>query len=415
MRIAMFEDTYWPKIDGINTSVGLFTKELRKRGHEVLVIAPAHPEAEYKDVDEDTILLPAVKTEWIYPGTALGKFWQGFGTGRVADRFARWRPDILHSHTEFTIGLWMASYWRTRLGHLGTRRVHTYHTLWTEYLFYLPLPEAATQPLVRYLAPRTTKKRFDGVIAPTEKMREALIDDWGITPEWAQIDVVPTGIDISQFSKGDNARFRAKYGIADDENVLLYLGRIGTEKNIELVIKTFAELKRRNIQKARFVVAGGGPEGYVEKLKKSAVDMGLDITWTGFVRGQDWLDTYAAADVVLFPSVTETQGLVVVEALAAGVPLVSVEAMGPASTMKGERGCLFAGNDPVAFADATLRLLSDDVLYERKKREALDIAKNSSVEKRTDELLDVYERCLGIRPRSAGAASPASSSQRKAV
>jgi glycosyltransferase involved in cell wall biosynthesis len=404
MRIAMLLDTYWPKIDGVNTSVELFSQELRKRGHEVMIVAPRHPHADYRqhNVDDDTFLLPSVSVEMLYPGTALGKFWHGMGSGVIADLFSKRRPDILHSHTEFTIGLWMASYWRTRLGELGTRRVHTYHTLWTEYLFYLPVPEAFSQPLVRYLAPRITRKRFDGVIAPTEKMRDALIDDWGITPEWAGIDVVPTGIDVAKMQRGDNARFRARYGIKDDENVLLYLGRIGTEKNVELVIKTFAELRRRGESKVRFVVAGGGPPAYVDKLKKQAADMGVsDIVWTGFVRGQDWLDTYAAADIVLFPSVTETQGLVVVEALAAGVPLVSVEAMGPASTMKGERGCLFADNDPHAFATSTQRLLRDEVLYERKKREALDIAKRSSIEQRTDELLATYERVLGAKPSAA--------------
>lgn len=406
MRIAMFEDTYWPKIDGVNTSVELFGKELRKRGHEVMIVAPRHPDADMSQAprDDDTILLPAVATELLYPGSSLGKFWHGMGVGPVADAFAKRRPDILHSHTEFTIGLWMASYWRTRLGAAGTRRVHTYHTLWTEYLFYLPLPEFVSQPLVRWLAPRVTRKRFDGVIAPTEKMREALVSDWGITDEWANIDVVPTGIDISQFSRGDNARFRARYAIKDDESVILYLGRIGTEKNVELVIKTFAELKRRGEQNVKFVVAGHGPDSYVDKLKAQAKEMGLDdVVWTGFVRGQDWLDAYAAADVLLFPSVTETQGLVVIEALAAGVPLVSVEAMGPASTMKGERGCLFSDNDPAAFATATQRLLKDEVLYERKRREALEIARQGSIEKRTDELLVVYDRVLRTQPATAGA------------
>ncbi|HEY4220095.1 MAG TPA: glycosyltransferase, partial [Myxococcota bacterium] len=186
--------------------------------------------------------------------------------------------------------------------------------------------------------------------------------------------------------------------------------------------KTFAELVKRGEQNVRFVVAGGGPEAYVDKLKKHAIDLGVNnIVWTGFVRGQDWLDAYAAADVMLFPSVTETQGLVVVEALAAGVPLVSVEAMGPASTMKGERGCLFADNDPAVFATATQRLLRDEVLYERKKREALEIAKVSSVEHRTDELLAVYERVLGRQASSrAGSSSvepagPRSNGSRRAV
>ncbi|MBI1944457.1 MAG: glycosyltransferase [Deltaproteobacteria bacterium] len=394
MRIAMFVDTYPPKIDGMTISVELFTNELRRRGHEVVVVAPRHPRHEYGPLHPDTLLIPAVASDWIYPDTSLGKFWKSMGRGVVAERFARWRPDIIHSHTEFTLGLWSASYWRTRLAPLGTRRVHTFHTLWTEYLFYLPIPELISQPLLRYLAPRTAKKRFDAIIAPSDKMRDALIADWGIPPDRCDINVVPTGIDLDRFRSGNNARFRQRWGIAAEDDVVLYLGRIGTEKNVELVIDTFAELQRRSHEHARYVIAGGGPEDYLVELRERAAAAKVDIVWTGFVRGDDLLDAYAAADLMLFPSTTETQGLVVTESLAAGVPLVSVEAMGPASTMRGERGCLFAADDPVAFADAAQRLLKDEVLYRRKCREAEEIARGCSIEHRTDELLAVYEKTL---------------------
>lgn len=394
VRIAMFVDTFPPKIDGMTISIELFTNELRRRGHEVLVVAPRHPKHDYGPLHPDTLLIPAVASDWIYPDTALGKFWKSMGAGVVAERFAHWRPDIIHSHTEFTLGLWSASYWRTRLGPLGTRRVHTFHTLWTEYLFYLPIPELISQPLLRFLAPRTAHKRFDALIAPSDKMREVLISDWGITPEHCDITVVPTGIDVARFRTGKNDRFRQRWGIADDDDVLLYLGRIGTEKNVELVIDTFAELARRGQERVRFVIAGGGPEDYLTKLRQRARDKNVDVLWTGFVRGDDLIDAYAAADLVLFPSTTETQGLVVTEALAAGVPLVSVEAMGPASTMKGERGCLFAADDAVAFANATQRLLKDEVLYKRKCKEADELARGASIERRTDELLAVYEKTL---------------------
>lgn len=394
MRIAMFVDTYPPKIDGMTISVELFTNELRRRGHEVVVVAPRHPRHEYGPLHPDTLLIPSVASDWIYPDTSLGKFWKSMGRGVVAERFTRWRPDIIHSHTEFTLGLWSASYWHTRLEPLGTRRVHTFHTLWTEYLFYLPIPEVISQPLLRFLAPRTAKKRFDAIIAPSDKMREALIADWGIKPDHCEINVVPTGIDVARFRSGNDERFRQRWGIAADDDVVLYLGRIGTEKNVELVIDTFGELARRGQERVRYVIAGGGPDYYLGKLRERAAAAKVDVVWTGFVRGDDLIDAYAAADLMLFPSTTETQGLVVTESLAAGVPLVSVEAMGPASTMKGERGCLFAAADPVAFADAAQRLLKDQVLYRRKCREAEEIARSCSIEQRTDELLAVYGKTL---------------------
>jgi 1,2-diacylglycerol 3-alpha-glucosyltransferase len=386
MRVAVFQDTWHPKIDGVVVSTDLFAAELRARGHDVKLVVPAHPALDRRALDSDVILVDAVPVDFIYPGASLGKFW----SGGLADLFRRWRPDVLHSMTEFTLGHWVASYWREKL---RVPRVHTFHTLWNEYLFYAPLPEAVTQRVLRMIADGAVKKRFDAVIAPTDAMRRMLADDWGVT---SRIDVLPTGIRLQSVHGGDAQRFRRRFSIADDERVLLYLGRMGVEKNVELVVEAAAQLRRMGDPKTRLVLAGDGPRGYMERLRALAAERGLvDVVWTGFVQGEAWRDCYAAADVVLFPSVTETQGLVVVEALAAGVPVVAVEAMGPACILAGERGGLFSPDHAAPFAAQVRRLLVDDVLYARKQREALEVAKAYSIEARAAELEAVYERVLG--------------------
>ncbi|MFZ9888805.1 MAG: glycosyltransferase [Myxococcota bacterium] len=384
----MFQDTYHPATNGVVVSTDLFIDELKRRGHEVLLIAPRHPD--YKEpAPEGVHLIPAVSAEFIYPGASLGKFWAG-NVGPLLEQF---RPDIMHSMTEFTIGHWVASYFREKM-HL--KRVHTFHTLWTEYFFYLPIPTAIVNRWFQYVAPRCCRKRFDQVLVPSEAMRDTVSSEWGVD---VPLDVLPTGLHLDRFKGGVGERFRQRYGIAEDERDLLYLGRLGDEKNVELVVDTMAELRRRGEPRVKLVIAGGGPDAYLRKLHARCDALGLaDVIWTGFVRGQDWLDTYAGADIVLFPSTTETQGLVVVESLAAGKPLVSIEAMGPGSVMKGERGCLFATNDARDFADKTQRLLHDDVLYQRKRREAAEVAQSYSIEQRGAELEAIYYRVLGQAP-----------------
>lgn len=389
MRIAIFQDTYHPATNGVVISTDLFIRELKRRGHEVLLIAPRHPD--YREpAPEGVLLVDAVAIDFIYPGASLGKFWKG----EVGKALRAFRPDLIHSMTEFTIGHFMASYFRKKL---RIPRVHTFHTLWNQYLFYVPgLPQFLSQPLFRWLLPRLSKRSYDRLLVPSDAMRDVVLEEWGVREP--RIDVLPTGLDFSRFAGMDGSRFRAQRDIPTDARVLLYLGRLGDEKNVELVLHTFAELKRRGEPNLRFVIAGGGPDVYLRKIHQLAAALGLenDILWTGFIRGQEWADCYDAADLVLFPSVTETQGLVVVEALAAGVPLVSVDALGPGSVMRGERGCLFAKNDAADFSDKVQRLLGDDVLMERKRREAREVARSYSIEQRGAELEAIYADVLGL-------------------
>lgn len=389
MRIAIFQDTYHPCTNGVVVSTNLFIDELKRRGHETLLVAPRH--ATYEDAaPEDVHLIDAVSTDWIYPDSSLGKPWKA----RLGRKLETFQPHLIHSMTEFSIGHWLASHHRRKL---GLKRVHTFHTLWSEYLFYVPLlPQAISQPAFRWLVPRLCRKRFDAIVVPSEAMAETVRDDWGVN---VPVSVVPTGLELEQFSTGVGTRFREQYEIRPGEKMILYLGRLGDEKNVELVVETMAELRRRGEANLRLVIAGGGPDLYIKKLRKRAAALGLDDTlWTGFISGQQWLDCYAAADLMLFPSLTETQGLVVIEALASGLPMVSVKSMGPGSIMKGEKGCLFADSDAVEFADKAQRFLHDEVFMERKRREAMEVARSFSVEQRGAELEVLYMELLGEKP-----------------
>ncbi len=393
MRVAIFQDTTRPKVDGVVISTELFMRELKRQGHEVLLVVPRFPGQE---CGEDMYQVDSVNGEFLYPKTRLGKFWQ---TKPLKKRLDAFQPDLVHSMTEFAIGHLMCTAIRN---HYDVPRVHTFHTLWNEYLCYLPLvPDWLVNAWMRWAAPRTVRKRANALIAPSVEMRDTIMNEWNVGE--FPIAVVPTGIELDRFAHMDGAAFRAARGIRPDEKVVLYLGRMGDEKNVELVVRTMRKLRDRGVPDLRFVIAGGGPAPYMKRLKKLAAELGLDdIIWTGFVKDQAWLNCYGAADLFLFPSVTETQGLVVVESLAAGVPMVSVKAMGPKNTMAGEQGCLWGDNDPDDFAEKAERLLTDEALYAEKKKQAAQVASRYSIEARAKDLVEVYDCAVAGRALPPG-------------
>jgi glycosyltransferase involved in cell wall biosynthesis len=342
MRIVIFQDTYHPTFNGVVVSTDLFVQGLRERGHQVMLVVPHYPGSQ-PSTDPNVISVEAFKTDFIYPNSCLGKFWKS----NLGPALRAFKPDLIHSMTEFFIGHILATYWAHKL---RLPRVHTFHTQWTEYLFYVWIPTVLTQPALRFVFSLAVRLFGDAVIAPSDGFARVLREEWKMKS--LPVDVLPTGIDLSRFQDMHGDAFRARHGIAPHEQVVLYLGRLGTEKNVELAIETMAELRRRGQPNLRFVVAGGGPAPYLRDLRALAEKRGLqDIIWTGFISGQDWSDCYGAANLTLFPSLTETQGLVVLESLAAGVPLVSVKATGPESTMAGEKGCLFAKATVEDFTD----------------------------------------------------------------
>jgi glycosyltransferase involved in cell wall biosynthesis len=274
---------------------------------------------------------------------------------RALESLPRGCVDVVHVHTPF-----VAHYAGTRFARRAKIPcVATYHTFFEEYLHhYVPV---MPRRLGRFLARAFTRSQCDDVqalIAPSDPMRDILLTYGVSTPVY----VVPTGLPADRFRPGDGARFRAEAGLPADRPLVTYVGRVAHEKNIDFLVKVFVEV-RRTIPAAVLVIAGEGPAR--ESLKSQVARLGLqqEVCFAGYLdRNTGLLDCYAAADVFVFASRTETQGLVLLEAMAQGAPIVSTAELGTRSVLKAGSGALVVDERLDEFASAVVRVLQDPEL-----------------------------------------------------
>ena len=349
MRILMVSDVSFARVNGVSTSIATFRQSLAELGHDTTLIAPAYPGPPAFEPGIIRIPSRAVPRD---PEDRM------MSRGRVvalAGALASRRFDIVHVHTPF-----VAHYAGIALGRrLGVPVVETYHTFFEEYLHhYVPLlPRAATRLVARRCSVAQCAA-VDALIVPTGQML-AMLRSYGVA---ARAEVLPTGIDLGRFRGGDGAAFRRRHGIAAGRKVLAHISRVAHEKNIDFVLAA-AAVVRRDVPQVLLVIAGEGPA--LVHLRRLASRLGLDghVLFVGYLdRGRELLDCYRAADAFVFASRTETQGLVLLEALALGVPVVSTAVLGTADVLKAVRGALVAPDDVAGFAAAVTRVLTDDVL-----------------------------------------------------
>jgi glycosyltransferase involved in cell wall biosynthesis len=311
---------------------------------------------------------------------------------RAARALGAGRPDIVHVQTPF-----LAHYAGLRLARrLGVPCVATYHTLFEEYLFhYVPLaPRALLRALARRLS-RSQCNTLDAVVVPSTAMRETLAR-YGVDVPTA---IVPTGIPLPDFAGGDGERFRAARSIAPGRPVLLYVGRVAFEKNIDFLLRVLARV-RAALPEALLVICGEGPA--TASLRRLAGELGVaaNVLFAGYLdRASALLDCYRAADAFVFASRTETQGLVLLEAMALGVPVVATAVMGTRDIVGPARGALVARDDEADFAAQVLALLRDRGLRERLAGDALAYAAEWSAPAAAARMEALYRSVLA---RQAG-------------
>ncbi len=267
--------------------------------------------------------------------------------------------------------------------------VATYHTFFEEYLHhYVPL---LPRSLGRSLARRFTRSQcaqLDAIVVPSEPMRQLLLE-YGIS---VRTQVIPTGLPADRYLPGDGARFRATFGIAAERPLLLYVGRVAHEKNIEFLLQAFVALRRMR-PGALLVIAGEGPAR--EHLQSQAARLGIaaDVQFIGYLdRERGLADCYAAADVFVFASRTETQGLVLLEALAQGRPVVSTAHLGTASILRAGCGARVAPEKPEAFAQAIADILDDPARAARLSAQAHAYALGWASSHMAWRLAELYRR-----------------------
>ncbi|EET89820.1 MAG: glycosyltransferase [Candidatus Micrarchaeales archaeon] len=381
LKIQFFTDTFLPSVDGVVSSMLNFKQELEKRGHEVFIIASgdSRTKAAVKKNDR-TIILPSIKFKK-YPQYNLA--WMPL---IASIKFGFSKFDITHLHTPFTVGMYGLLYAKLN----KTPTVGSFHTLFTR-----------SEVIKQYTTSNKVVQRFliksswpyakffygkcNGVIAPSTSIKN-LLNRHSIGNSY----VVPNSVDTKKFNPNVNGeKIRRKYLKSERERLVLYVGRISVEKNIEVMLKAAKILKKKQIY--RFLIAGTGP--MLDYYKNMAAKYGLaDIVhFSGFVDERELPRYYAAADVFCMPSTFETQGIVSLEAMASGVPVVGADYLALREMIiNGKNGEKFAPRNGDDCAHKIEKVINNLGYYKK----MVDTAKMYSVEKSTDKLLEVYKALL---------------------
>ncbi|MGC8885261.1 MAG: glycosyltransferase [Candidatus Nanoarchaeia archaeon] len=369
MKIAFFTDSYLPTFDGVTRAIINFRKGLEELGNEVYIFAP-------KQIGKN---VKKEKRVFYYPGIPF-KPYPNYTIPLLPLppllKIKKIKPDIVHCH-----GLALLS-----LCGLQTSKLFkipcasTFHTYFPKALHYIPFVNKLKKQMLKstWLYTKFFLNSSSVAIVPSNFIKEKL-KRIGVR----KVVVVPNGIDLKKFSKGNGKKIRKRYGIKENEEIVLYLGRIAKEKNINLLVKAFSFLKNKKI---KLMICGTGPEE--EKLKALAKKLNVNAIFAGFVKESEVADFYSACDVFCIPSSFETQGLVAIEAMAAGKGVLALNSMALREIVNEKNGILFNKN---------AKELSEKILMALEKKEeygegALKTASEYSIEKTTEKLLEIYKK-----------------------
>ena len=387
MKILMISDVYFPRINGVSTSIETFRETLLANDIEVTLVAPEYPGVG----DHEAILRVPSRRVPFDPEDRLMKRGDLL---RLPQRLHGRHFDLVHVQTPF-----VAHYAGLKLaGQRGIPCLTTYHTHFEEYFHhYLPLfPPRLTRFIARHLA-RSQCNSLDAVVVPSQAMSSAL-KDYGVT---RPIHVLPTGIPLEKFSHGDRAGFRRRHDIAEDVPLALYVGRVAHEKNLGFLLNSLKHALSM-LPQLRLVIAGEGPA--LAGLQREAESMGIagHLCFVGYLdRERELPDCYAAADLFVFSSKTETQGLVLLEAMAMGLPTLGIPAMGAADILKPGRGAICAPDDATGFGRLMGELLTDRRRLAIHAAEARAFASEWAAPERARQLAMLYRQVARSRGHPA--------------
>ena len=379
MRVLFISDVYFPRVNGVSTSIRTFRQDLTNYGVETVLVAPRY--AAVGPDDEQGLLRVASGG---VPRDPEDRRMRWGALTRTLDSLPRDEFDLVHIHTPF-----IAHYAGSRFARrAGIPCVATYHTFFEEYLHhYVP---ALPRGIGRFMARAFTRSQCDAVqalIAPSDPMRDILLEYGVSTP----IHVLPTGLPADRFAAGDGNRFRAEAGIPLDRPLVTYVGRVAHEKNIEFLVQVFTKV-RQTVPNAMLVIAGEGPARESLRQLVTSLKLDTDAYFAGYLdRNKGLLDCYAAANVFAFASRTETQGLVLLEAMAQGAPVVSTAELGTRSILKPDCGAVVVAERQDEFAAAVIRVLQSPALQKELGDRGRVYAKTWSSASMARRLADLYD------------------------
>jgi 1,2-diacylglycerol 3-alpha-glucosyltransferase len=382
MRIGFFTDTYLPVIHGVEISIETFRKSLEKMGHKVFIYAPYTPG--YQDKNPNVFRFQSIR---VIKKPEMRLALPFLPKDHIKD-ILNFKLDICHSHTPFSMGIlakYISDYQKIPL-------VYTHHTHYPEYAkFYLK--ERVITPLLARFLTKWYANLAQAIITPSFKIKRLLLE-YGVKKK-KPIYVLPTGVDVKIFKKDKKAglKLRRRLGLSQKDQILIFVGRMGREKNPEFLLKAFKEILRR--KKVYLLMIGDGP--FLDGLKKLAKNLGIEknVIFTGVIPHQKIPAYYQASDLFVFSSLTETQGIVILEALASGLPVVALkDDVFKEIIIDNKNGFLIKGNSLKSFTQKILKILEKPKLYQRLSAGALKISQNFSQENQAKKLIKIYQNLL---------------------
>ena len=384
MRIGIFTDTYPPYINGVSTSIVSLEKALKDKGHEVYIVAVNTENLSYKYEDDDHIIR--------IPGIPIGIYdyrLTGIYPLRAINKIKKWDLDIIHSHTEFGVG----TFARIIAKQFGIPLVHTYHTMYEDYVHYITKGyfDKSSKKLAEYFTKFYCDKTAKELIVPSKKTYDLFKEKYKVNKT---IHIVPTGIDVEKFyvekqNKKDLELLRKELKIKKDDFIITYVGRLAEEKNIEFLIKNHTKLNK----KCKLMIVGNGPD--MDKFKDMVKDLNLEnqVIFTGAIPHYDIPAYYAVSNIFVTASVTETQGLTVIEAMASSLPVVCMDDEAfKESVVDGLNGKFFKTSS--GYIKAIENLYNNKEEYRIMCKQARITAESHSLKYYAEKIIDVYNRAI---------------------
>lgn len=384
MRIGIFTDTYVPFINGVTTSVLMLRKALEKKGHQVYIVTVSAENMQYQFEENGKVIR--------IPGIPIGIYdyrLTGIYPIKAIKIIKKWNLDIIHSQTEFGIG----TFARILSKQLRIPLVHTYHTMYEDYVHYITHGyfNRSSKKIVEYLTLFYCDRTISELVVPTKKAYELFKQKYKVD---RNVYIVPTGIDVEKFYRERNPKLnilkkRKELGLEKDDFVILFVGRIGTEKNIDLLLSAMRSLVGIS-SKIKLLIVGDGPdlEDYQKYVEKNHLKE--NVVFTGKVSWDKISEYYLISDVFTTASHTETQGLTVIEAMAASLPVVCIDDESFTDTViHNLNGMIFKNKRE--YRKCIITLFRDRNLLKRMSNQARISAETHSSKYFAEQILDVYQ------------------------
>jgi len=385
MRIAFFTNCYKPLVNGVVTSISSLKEAYGRKGHEVYVFAPRVEG--YIDQEKNVFRYRSINltSKVKYPLPIPLSF-------KVKKVITEFNPDIVHIHHPFLLSSVAIMYGKK----LGIPKILTIHTQYEQYAYYVsPVPERITHEAIKMIISNLADKT-DCITTPSASMKE-LIKGYGIKN---RIEVISNAIHLISFKEDDELKrteIKKKYNLKEDDKIILFVGRVASEKSIDKIIKALAIIKKRNTGKEKLLIVGDGPAMDELKLLTRSLKVEEDVIFAGTVSYEEIQHYYKMAYVFTIASTTETFGIVTIEALASGVPVVAVKAPGAADILTDGLDGLLVDDDIEKIANALEKIIKEPELREKLSQGALKTSEKYSIDTISERMLNLYREIIEIK------------------